>query len=164
MKLDFKSFKYSYMQTQDFTTSIEVEQSPMEVYNAINKVSSWWPGEFEGNSDKLNEEFIYRYQDMHYSKQKVVELVPGKKIVWLITDSLLDFVENKTEWTGTKVIFDISNVNGKTKIQFTHEGLIPKFQCYKDCHNAWTAIIGKSLQTFIATGKAWQMQEELVFD
>ena len=75
--------------TSDFTSTILVDQTPQEAFNAINNVRGWWTGEpgVEGDTDKLGNEFTYRYKDIHYSKQKVTELIPGKKVIWLVTDS-----------------------------------------------------------------------------
>src|SRR5215510_1625061 len=148
-----KTNKISKMKTSDFTTTILVDQTPMEAFDAINNVSAWWPGEIEGNTKKLNDEFIYRYKKMHYSKQRLVEVIPGKKVVWLVTDSSLNFVENKTEWTGTKIIFEISEKNGKTEIRFTHLGLVPAYECFNSCSNAWSDIIRDGLRSLIASGK-----------
>ena len=141
------------MTTTDFTTTILVDQSPKEVFNAINNVRSWWQGEIEGNTDKLNEEFAYRMDDIHYSKQKVVEFIPNKRVVWLVTDSRLNFIEDKSEWTGTKIIFEITEVKNKTQLRFTHVGLAPEIECYDACSNAWGALIQKSLFSLITTGK-----------
>ena len=146
---------------QDFTTTIEVDQTPMEAFNAINDVRGSWPGEIEGNSKKLNDEFIYRYKKFHYSKQKLVEIIPGKKIEWLVTDSSLNFVENKSEWTGTKIIFEISEKNGKTQIRFTHEGLVPDYECFDSCSNAWSDIIKNGLRNLISKGKGEASLEEV---
>jgi hypothetical protein len=146
---------------QDFTTTIQVDQTPMEAFNAINDVRGWWPGEIEGNSKKLNDEFIYRYKKFHYSKQKLVEIIPGKKIEWLVTDSSLNFVENKSEWTGTKIIFEISEKNGKTQIRFTHEGLVPDYECFDSCSNAWSDIIKNGLRNLISKGKGEASLEEV---
>ena len=141
------------MEHRDFTTTLIVDQSPKEAFDAINNVRAWWPGEIEGNTKKLNDEFTYRYKNMHYSKQKLVEVIPGKRVVWLVTDSSLNFVENKSEWTGTKIIFDISEKNNKTHIQFTHLGLVPQYECFSSCSNAWTDIIKEGLRSLITTGK-----------
>jgi len=136
-----------------FTTSISVDNSPAEVFNAINNARSWWQGEFAGSTDRVNDEFSYEVPGVHFSKQKVIEQVPDKKVVWLITASNLSFVDKKEEWTNTKIQFDITKEGSKTKVTFTHQGLIPNFQCYNACSGAWEALIGRSLFSFITTGK-----------
>lgn len=141
------------MNDKDFTTTITVEQTPMEVFDAINRVSSWWQGEIEGNSGETGSEFSYRMKDIHFSKQKVLELVPAQKIVWLVTDSQLNFVDKKSEWTGTKIIFEISESNQKTQLHFTHQGLVPGFECYGGCSRGWNGLIQQSLYNLITTGK-----------
>jgi hypothetical protein len=141
------------MAKTDFTTTILVDETPKEAFDAINNVKAWWQGEIKGKSAKLNDEFSYRMEDFHYSKQKLVEFVPNKKVVWLITNSKLTFTKDKSEWTGTKIIFAISKVKNKTQVRFTHSGLVPKFECYGDCSNAWTQLVGKSLFSLITTGK-----------
>jgi hypothetical protein len=138
---------------QDYTTSIVVDETPKEVFNAINNVRGWWQGEIEGSTDKLNDEFTYRMKDIHFSKQKVVELIPDKKVVWLVTESKLNFTKDKSEWTGTKIIFDISKQGSKTQLRFTHASLVPEFECYGGCSGAWGGLIEKSLFSLITTGK-----------
>ena len=141
------------MSTTDFTTTITVNKSAQEAFDAINNVAAWWQGEIKGNSKKLNDEFDYRFPDVHYSRQRVVEMIPGKKVVWLVTDSNLSSFKDKDEWTGTKIHFDITEHDGKTKVKFTHAGLTPKFQCYDDCSGAWGDLVEKSLYSLIMTGK-----------
>ena len=118
---------------KDFTTSIVVDKSPTEVFNAINNVRGWWQGEIKGNTEKLNDEFTYQMQDIHFSKQKIVELIPDKKVVWLVTESNLSFVDKTDEWTGTKIDLNIQPEGKKTKLTFTHHGLVPAFECYGGC-------------------------------
>jgi uncharacterized protein YndB with AHSA1/START domain len=141
------------METNSFTTTITVDQSPEEVFNAVSTPQNWWSGDFEGETKSLNDEFTYRYQDMHYSKQQIIEMVPGKKVVWLVTESQLNFIKDKEEWTGTKIIFDISKKGDKTQLQFTHEGIKPEVECYDACSTAWGQLIQHSLYTYITTGR-----------
>lgn len=141
------------MQNKDFTTSILVAQSPTEVYNAINNVRGWWQGEVLGDTDKLNDEFTYQMGDVHFSKQKVVELIPDKKVEWLITESKINFVADKEEWLDTKVVFDITKEEDKTRLTFTHQGLVPTIECYGGCSGGWKALIEKSLFSLITAGK-----------
>jgi hypothetical protein len=143
------------MKTLDFTTAILVDQSPEEAFAAINNVRGWWTGEpgIEGSTDKLNDEFTYDYKPYHHSKQKITELIPGRKIVWLVTDSSINFVGDKKEWTGTKITFEIAKKGDKTEVCFTHVGLVPSVECYNGCSNAWGSYITGSLRNLIAKGK-----------
>ena len=139
------------MNDQNFTSTFSVDQTPEEVFAAINDVRGWWSGDIEGSTRNLGDEFTYRYEDFHYSKQKITELIPGKRVVWLVTDSSLSFTENSSELTGTEVTFDISCESDATVIRFTHVGLVPEFECFSDCSNGWNFYINGSLQSFIAT-------------
>jgi hypothetical protein len=117
------------MNGSDFTAIFTVDQTPEEAFAAINKVRGWWSEEIYDSTEKLGDEFTYRYEDVHRSKQKITESVPGKRVVWHVLDSYLKFAEDKTEWTGTDVAFDISKRDGKTDVHFTHIGLVPEFEC-----------------------------------
>jgi hypothetical protein len=141
------------MNNQNFTAAFTVDQTPEEVFAAINSVRAWWSGEFEGRTDKLGEEFTYRYKEIHYSKQRITEFIPGKKVVWHILDSSLNFVKDKSEWNGTDVVFEITRKDGKTELRFTHAGLVPAFECYGGCSGAWGFYINDSLRSLITTGK-----------
>ena len=117
-KMENKNYK-----TANYAVAIEIAKSPNDVFNHIIKdVSKFWPEEFEGESTKLNDEFVFRSGDTHYSKNKVVEFVPNKKVVWLVTESI-----RKTdgfEWTGTKMIFELTPKADNTLLKFTYDGLI----------------------------------------
>ena len=148
------------MAEQNFTTAFTVDQTPEEVFAAINNVRGWWSGEIEGSTDKLGDVFTYRYEDVHYSKQKITEFISGKKVVWHVLDGKLNFTRDKTEWTGTDITFEISKKGGKTEVRFTHVGLVPEFECFKDCSNAWGFYIKGSLRNLITTGKGEPNQKE----
>jgi Activator of Hsp90 ATPase homolog 1-like protein len=139
------------MKSQNFTTTIVVDQSPEEAFKAINNARGWWSGEIRGDTDKIGAEFDYRYKDVHFSKQKIKELVPGKRVVWHVLESRLGFPK-ENEWSGTDIVFDISQKQGKTEVRFTHIGLVPAFQCYGDCSGAWGVLINDNLRKLIATG------------
>jgi activator of Hsp90 ATPase-like protein len=155
-----KRMRREIMTQQNFTTTISVDQSPTEVFHAINNVRGWWSGEIDGSTDKLGAEFTYRYQDLHRTTQKITEFVPGKKVVWHIVDSHLSFVADKTEWNGTDVVFEITKKGDKTELRFTHVGLVPAIQCYGDCSGAWGYYINESLLNLITKGQGHPNEKE----
>jgi hypothetical protein len=146
------------MTKENFTTTIEISGSSQEVFNSITKdVAKWWGGkDLEGSSTRLNDEFIIHHPGAHFSKQKVIEIIPDKKIVWLVTESKLSWLKNnQKEWTNTGMIFEINVVNDKTILCFTHKGLNPGLECYTLCKQGWTMVIEDYLFNYIVNGKAY---------
>lgn len=141
------------MKARDYHTIITVDAKVHEAYESVNNVSQWWTENLEGDSQKLNDEFTVHFGDVHYSKQKLVEVVPDKKVVWLVTDSKLNFLKDKQEWTNTQIVFEIITRGNQTEVHFTHIGLVPEIECYDACSNAWSQYIQQSLWSLITTGK-----------
>lgn len=141
------------MEKQDYTIILNVDNPANEVFNSINNVSAWWTDDMEGNSQKLNDEFTVHFGEVHVSTQKLVELIPDKKIVWRVTDSKLNFIKDQQEWNNTTISFEISIHDYKTQLTFTHFGLVPKIECYKDCSKGWDYYIKGSLFKFLTTGE-----------
>ena len=83
------------MNDQNFTTTFTVDQTPEEVFAAINNVRGWWSEEIEGSTDKLGDEFTYRYKDVHSCKMKLIEVIPNKKVVWLFWTTFLTLLRTK---------------------------------------------------------------------
>jgi ketosteroid isomerase-like protein len=137
----------------NFTTTIKVDNTPGEVFNAINNVRGWWSEEIEGDTEKLNDEFTYHFQDVHRCKMKLIEVVPGKKVVWLVLDNYFSFTKDESEWVGTRIIFEIAEHDNQTAMHFTHEGLVPEYECFTACVNGWNQYIQQSLFSLITTGK-----------
>ncbi len=136
----------------NFTTRLTVTQSPQEVFDAINDVRGWWAGEIEGTTDALGAEFTYRYQHLHRTTQRITEWVPGKKIVWHVVDGNLSFVDDKREWDGTDIVFEIERKGDQTELRFTHVGLVPAIECYSACSGTWGSLVADNLRERITRG------------
>jgi uncharacterized protein YndB with AHSA1/START domain len=143
--------KGTIMET-NLTHTFTVDASPERVYEAINDVRGWWSGQITGRTDEVGEEFSYWVPGIHYTKFRITELVPGRKVSWLVLDSWMAFQEDKEEWTGTTITFEISEVDGRTAVRFTHHGLSPEVECYDVCWVAWGGYITHSLHDLIITG------------
>lgn len=137
----------------NFTTAFSVDQTPEEAFAAINHVRGWWSEEIEGSTSKCGDEFTYRYQDAHRCRLKITDFVPGKRVVWRVLDNYFNFTEDKTEWTGTEISFEISRKGQKTEVRFAHLGLVPEYECFEVCSNAWGSYINGSLKSLITAGK-----------
>ena len=79
------------MKGQDFTITFTIDQTPEEAFRVIKNVRGWWSQQIEGNTDKLGDQFTYRYKDVHSCKMKLIELVPYTKVVWLVVDNDFNF-------------------------------------------------------------------------
>lgn len=141
------------MNTQNFSTTIVVEQSPSVVFKAINNPRAWWSESIKGNPDQLNAEWDYHFGDNHRNKMKTIEMTPGKKVVWLVEENYFKNAKDQSEWVGNTISFEISKEGDKTKLVFTQIGLVPTYDCYKSCEWAWTGFVQKSLYSLITTGK-----------
>jgi hypothetical protein len=117
-------------------------------------------GDIEGETDKLGDVWTYRYKDIHYSKHKITEFIPGKKVVWHVLDGYLNFTVDKKEWTGTDIVFDISKKGDKTVVDFTHVGIDSEVECFEICSKAWGSYITGSLRDLITTGKGQPNKKE----
>jgi len=141
------------MEKQNYHCSITANISATEAFDKICQVSDWWSSDFKGKSEKLNDEFTVRFGEIHESRQKLIEVIPNKKIVWQVTESKLHWLKrDEQEWLGTKISFEISSENNSTRIDFTHIGLIPGIECYEGCVRGWNQYIKGSLFKLLNEG------------
>ena len=140
------------MNESNLSISFVVGNTPEEVFDAINNVRGWWSGQIEGRTDELGR-FEYHYADVHRCTIDITELVPGKKVSWHVVDNYFSFVEDKSEWKGTDIVFQIDRKGDRTEVRFTHVGLVPSYECYDVCSDAWGTYIKGSLRNLITSGK-----------
>jgi len=141
------------MSGQDFTTSFTVDATPEQAFKAITNVRGWWSEDISGGTAKVGDIFDYRFKDIHKTKMEIVEAMPESRVVWHVLDNYFSFTQEKTEWKGTKIVFDIAGKGGRTEVRMTHEGLVPDYECYEACSAGWTTYVAGSLKSLIETGK-----------
>jgi hypothetical protein len=150
------------MKNRDLTLTLSVDQTPEEVFAAVMNVRGWWSQGLEGHSDKIGDEFTYRYKDLHRSTHRVTEAAVGKRVVWRTVDANLSHAKNPTEWNGTEVRFDIARRGDRTELRFTHMGLVPECECFEACSKGWGFYVGESLSRLITTGNGKPYTESSV--
>jgi hypothetical protein len=141
------------MAPRNYTTSFVVDQTPEEVFKAVNNVRGWWSQQIDGDTDKLGGVFTFSHKTYHRSAHEITEFVPSRRVVWKTKEASINFVKDKTEWNGTEIVFEIGDKGGKTELRFTHIGLVPTIECYDGCSGAWGYYVGESLRDLITTGK-----------
>ena len=139
------------MKTEDYKTSITANVTAHQAFDGICRVSEWWATGFEGNARNLNDTFTVRFEDT-FATFNIVEVVPDKKIVWLVTDCHLSWIREKKEWKGTTVSWEISPAGSATRIDMTHIGLVPEAVCYTDCKKGWDHFVTESLFKLLTEG------------
>jgi len=140
------------MTNNNLNITLSFDQTPAQVFAAINDVRGWWSANLEGSSAHVGDEFRYRHGDIHDSSQRVIEAVPGKKVEWLVTDARLSFTKDKREWVGTHVQFEIVPTARGSELRFTHLGITPESECFDRCSKGWGFYVGTSLKELIANG------------
>lgn len=132
------------MDQQNYQCSIAADITPQEAFDSISNVNKWWAKNFEGHSHKLNDVFTVRFGET-FVTFKISEIIPGKKIVWQVIDSYLHWLQDKTEWNGTSIMFEISSTDDSTQVMMTHIGLVRGIECFDQCERGWNHFIKESL-------------------
>ncbi len=139
--------------TKSYTTSFTVAEPPEAVMAAIANPRGWWSEDIDGATDTIGATWRYRFRDIHRATIKVTEMAPGR-IAWHVLENDFNFIADKTEWVDTRLVFDIARKGEVTEVRFTHAGLVPSYECYEVCENAWGTYIG-SLRSLITTGSGF---------
>jgi hypothetical protein len=140
------------MENKNYHSTIMVNASAEDAMKKINQVNRWWKKDFSGRAEQVNDQFTVPFGAPSFVDFVVSELVPNKKVVWKVIDCYLPWFQDKKEWNNTKVVFELLEENGKTKIEFTHVGLVPEVECYDICQKGWTDHIG-DLMKYINEGQ-----------
>ena len=139
------------MKTEDFNCRITANVRAEQAMQAISHVQLWWAKDFAGSAEKAGDVFKVKFGET-FVDFKITEFVRDARIVWTVTDCYLPWQNDKTEWTGTNVIFEIATNGGESTINFTHQGLVPEVECYEMCIKGWTGYVTGSLLNLLTTG------------
>ena len=129
---------------QDYQYTLNANVSAEEAYRKVARVSAWWNERSTGETQALGDTFKVDFGKT-WVEFEVVEAIPNRRMVWLVTDCELHFLKDRKEWKDTKVIWDLKAGNGATSITMTHAGITPAVECFDVCQAGWNFHLGESL-------------------
>ncbi len=138
----------------NFKKTIIIQATDNKVFDALtNSINKWWTEMFEGTSSQQGQFFTISFGTNVFKTMKVEELIKNKKVVWNVTESLIDIpdLKNMTEWLNSKIVWEILSKDNQTELHLTHFGLTPQVECYNICQDGWHNFT-ESLTEHIITG------------
>ncbi len=148
------------MSRDDFTLTATIDAAPEQVYAAVatrDGIAAWWTKhhEFDGRAGSVAE---MRFPEAGFwAKFRVTALEPPTRVEWECIDSIhpksSGYVDLK-EWNGTSVRFEIEPAGkGRSRLRFTHVGLVPDLECNEQCRSIWSFYINTSLRKLLEEGR-----------
>ena len=132
------------MSFHDYQSTVSAEISADDAFDKIARVSEWWTKGTTGNAKEIGDTFKVDWGGT-WVAFKIVEAVPGTRIVWQVTDCHLAWLKDTAEWKDTKVVWELATTNANTHVTMTHVGLNPAVECFNGCEAGWNFYFGKSL-------------------
>jgi uncharacterized protein YndB with AHSA1/START domain len=133
----------------DILHRIGVTRPVSEVYAALTTIdglSSWWTKDTTGDPDPggvLRFHFVGPPEPGGFD-MSVLETVPDKLVLW-------EVVEGPEEWIGTRVRFELTQVDEWAIVRFEHTGWREPVEFMNHCSTKWATYL-MSLKRLLETG------------
>jgi uncharacterized protein YndB with AHSA1/START domain len=101
----------------DILHRVGIRSSLDAAYQAVatrDGLAAWWTNDTRGDSE-VDGILEFRFSHRGGFDMKVLELVPGERVVWKVVDG-------PKEWIGTRVRWDLRREDDYTIVNFKHEG------------------------------------------
>jgi uncharacterized protein YndB with AHSA1/START domain len=133
----------------DMLHRIGVEgSSPDKLYDALTTLdglSGWWASDTIG-SVEVGGVIKFRFAPGGFD-MKVLELTPGKHVLWQVADG-------PAEWVGTTVNWDIAQDGDYTIALFSHVGWKEPVEFMHHCSTKWAMFL-MSLKSLLESGTGY---------
>ncbi len=148
--------------SENYQTSVLIKAGTLGVFKAITeRIDEWW-GEVDRQPSGTGVTFRVSFGEAFWTF-RVTTFEPEHLVTWECIESNqvhAGLMGIKEEWLGTQLHWQIATEEeSATRLCFTHEGLVPDFNCYEVCSDAWGYFIGSSLKELVERG---QGQPELI--
>jgi uncharacterized protein YndB with AHSA1/START domain len=131
----------------DILHRVGVKSSAKATYAALSTkegLASWWTAGTEGDFN-VGGVIRFRFGDRGGFDMKVLELEPGKRVLWQV-------VSGPQEWLDTKVSFDLQPKDDVTMVLFKHQGWKEPVEFMHHCSTKW-ALFLMSMKSLVEVGK-----------
>lgn len=129
----------------DILHRVGVKAPVARAYDALatrDGLAGWWTHNTQGEST-VGGTLQFRFGAGGFD-MKVLELQPGKRVVWQVLDG-------PAEWIGTKVIWDLKQEGEHAIILLNHQGWREPVEMMHHCSTKW-AVFMMSLKALVETG------------
>jgi uncharacterized protein YndB with AHSA1/START domain len=138
---------------QSVIHTFHINKSQEEVYQALTTIdglSSWWTTDTIG-STALGDSIYFTFGGFATFEFQVALLDPGKLVSW-------KFLSGNPDWTNTYVTMVLSAEEGKTKVEFVHDGFQEDYASFGNINFTWGGYLS-SLRDYCETGKGQPFSE-----
>ena len=142
----------------DILHRVGIKSTTATVYEALTTIEGlrgWWTDDTSGQT-QTDGVIAFRFGAAGGFDMKVLEQLPGKRLLWLVVDG-------PAEWIGTKVSFDLHQEADYAVILFKHEGWKEPVEFMHHCSTKWATFL-LSLKSLIETGKGAPHPHDLSID
>jgi uncharacterized protein YndB with AHSA1/START domain len=132
----------------DILHEVTIDASPAKVYQALTEQSGlqgWWTEHTKAKAQTGTVSEFSFYGGMAVFKLSVDKLDPGSKVYWGVE-------QGPPGWENTRITWDLSGDDGKTKLLFGHRGWASTEGMYASVSYNWAWYM-TSLKQYIETGK-----------
>ncbi|REJ65582.1 MAG: SRPBCC domain-containing protein [Planctomycetota bacterium] len=112
---------------------IVIDAAPETVMDALTTqegLKSWWTANCEASPDVGSKAILRFGGGATVFRMTVEEIVPAKQVVWSCQGE-------PEEWQGTRLHWNLTVNEGKTRLRFCHEGWKSTDGIYAICNTTW---------------------------
>lgn len=149
---------------QNYHKKVKVNATPKQVFEAVTKsINEWWSENFQGRAEKEGDEFTARF-GATFKTMRITFVEENRKIIWLCIDQHIETppgiapLNNKQEWVGNNIVWEIEEEATGSIIKHTHIGLTPDVECWGVCETGWDQTL-KSLASLLDTGTGMPFEQ-----
>jgi uncharacterized protein YndB with AHSA1/START domain len=138
----------SATQAPSYESEVQFSKQPEVVFDALTSLTGlagWWSP--VTGSGATGGELRFSHQHADSLAITVDTADRPRTVAWTVLAYTLN-----PEWVGTHITFVLRpGHSGGTTLEFRHQGLTPKLECYDHCSRGWDYFL-PSLRDYVDTG------------